>query len=127
MAYEIKGKIKQVNEAQTFSSGFTKREFVVTVEDGKYPQDIIFETLQDKVGMLDGLAPETEVDVSFDIRGRAYNDRHFNNLVCWKIDVLAQDAPSEPQNAPSDFIGAVNDALGQVNNETPQIDSEIPF
>ena len=38
MAYDLTGKIKVVKEAQTFGAkGFTKREFVVTVEEGKYP------------------------------------------------------------------------------------------
>ncbi len=40
MAYELTGKIKLIQEPKTFDSGFSKREMVVTVEDGKYPQDI---------------------------------------------------------------------------------------
>ena len=40
MAYELTGKIKLLQEAKTFDSGFTKREMVVVVEDGKYPQEI---------------------------------------------------------------------------------------
>ena len=86
MAYDLTGKIKLIQDAQTFSSGFTKREMVVTVEDGKFPQDINLEFLQDKVALLDTVAVGQEVKVSFDIRGREYNGRYFNNLVGWKID-----------------------------------------
>ena len=53
MAYELEGKIKVIQDAQTFGSGFTKREFVVIVEDGKYPQEINLELVQDKVSLLD--------------------------------------------------------------------------
>jgi len=86
MAYDLTGKVKLIQEPQTFSSGFTKREVVVTVEDGKYPQDINLEFLQDKVSLLDNLTEGQEIKVFFDIRGREYNGKYFNNLVGWKIE-----------------------------------------
>ena len=94
MAYDLTGKVKLVQDAQTFASGFTKREMVVTVEDGKYPQDISVEFLADKVGLLDSLTIGQEITVSFDIRGREYNGRYFNNLVGWKLEAGAGSAPS---------------------------------
>ena len=107
MAYELSGKIKLLQEPKTFDSGFTKREIVVIVEDGKYPQEINLEFVQDKVALLDGLTPGQEVTVSFDIRGREYNGRYFNNLQGWKIVTQdsGQQAPaSEPHYPePSDF------------------------
>ena len=110
MAYELTGKIKLIQEPKTFDSGFTKREMVVIVEDGKYPQEINLEFVQDKVALLDGLQPGQEVTVSFDIRGREYNGRYFNNLQGWKIVPAGAQAssaadPSEPPPfpSPSDF------------------------
>jgi len=85
VAYELTGKIKLIQEAKTFDSGFTKREMVVVVEDGKYPQEINIEFVQDKVALLDTLHPGQEITVTFDIRGREYNGRYFNNLQGWKI------------------------------------------
>ena len=85
MAYELTGKIKLIQEAMKFESGFTKREMVVIVEDGKYPQEINIEFVQDKINLLDALNPGQEVTVTFDIRGREYNGRYFNNLQGWKI------------------------------------------
>lgn len=85
MAYELTGKVKLIQEMQTFASGFTKREMVVTVEDGKYPQEINLEFVQDKVSLLDALQVGQEITVTFDIRGREYNGRYFNNLQGWKI------------------------------------------
>ena len=92
MAYELTGKIKLIQEAKTFDSGFTKREMVVTVDDGRYPQDINLEFVQDKVSLLDNLQPGQEVTVTFDIRGREYNGRYYNNLQGWKITSPADDA-----------------------------------
>ncbi len=110
MAYDLTGKIKLIQPAQTFSSGFTKREMVVTVEDGKFPQDINLEFLQDKVGLLDTVEIGQEVKVSFDIRGREYNGRYFNNLVAWKIEASSGSAsgfddmpPLTDADVPADF------------------------
>jgi hypothetical protein len=108
MAYELSGKIKLIQEPKTFDSGFTKREMVVIVEDGKYPQEINLEFVQDKVALLDDLQPGQEVKVTFDIRGREYNGRYFNNLQGWKVETLGESAeappPSEPHYPePSDF------------------------
>lgn len=90
MAYELTGKIKLLQEPRTFDSGFTKREMVVVVEDGKYPQEINLEFVQDKVALLDSLQPGQEVTVTFDIRGREYNGRYFNNLQGWKVAVAGE-------------------------------------
>ena len=92
MSYELKGKVKVVQDAQTFGSGFTKRELVVTVEDGKYPQDISLEFVQDNVSKLDGVNEGDEVEVTFDIRGREYNGKYFNNLQAWKMSVVSAGA-----------------------------------
>lgn len=85
MSYELTGKIKLIQDEQTFASGFTKREMVVTVDDGRYPQDINLEFVKDKISLLDDLEPGQEVTVSFDIRGREYNGRYYNNLQGWKV------------------------------------------
>lgn len=86
MAYELTGKVKLILEAKTFNSGFTKREMVVTVEDGRYEQEILLEFVQDKVALLDALSLGDQVTVTFDIRGREYNGRYFNNLQGWKVE-----------------------------------------
>ncbi len=108
MAYELTGKVKLVQDPQTFSSGFTKREMVVTVEDGKYSQDINLEFLQDKVSLLDSVSEGQKIKVFFDIRGREYNGRYFNNLVGWKIETeesATDDQPPIPDDAaaPEEF------------------------
>jgi len=109
VAYDLTGKIKLIQDAKTFDSGFTKREMVVIVEDGKYPQEINIEFVQDKVALLESLQIGQEVTVTFDIRGREYNGRYFNNLQGWKI-VTTQDEPTvareeqpPPYPTPSDF------------------------
>lgn len=84
--YEAIGKIKLISDTQTFPSGFSKREFVVTTADGKYPQDLKFEVVKDKCSVLDGYQEGSDVKVSFDIRGNEYNGKYYVNLSCWKLE-----------------------------------------
>ncbi len=67
--YELAGKIKLINDTQSFPSGFTKREFVVTTANDKYPQDIKFEIVKEKCSLLDQFEPSQEVQLFIDIRG----------------------------------------------------------
>jgi hypothetical protein len=83
--YEASGKIKVISEVQSFASGFTKREFVVTTAHDKFPQDLKFEVVKDKCSMLDSFKTGDEVQVNFDIRGNEYNGKYFVNLSCWKL------------------------------------------
>ncbi len=99
MSYELQGKVKVIMDTQTFSSGFTKREFVVTTQD-QYPQDIKFESVKDKVALVDALRPGQDVTVHFDVRGNEYKDRYYVNLVAWRIQTDAASAAEGPQDVP---------------------------
>lgn len=84
--YEIEGKIHLIEDIKTFDSGFSKREFVVEVEDGNYPQMVKFEAVKDKTSLTDGLSKGDAVKVFFDIRGNEYNGRYYVNLNAWKLE-----------------------------------------
>ena len=81
----ITGRIKLIKEEQSFPSGFTKREFVVTTED-QYPQDLALEFVKDKCAVLDKYKEGDRVNVQYNLRGSEYNGRYFVNLQAWKID-----------------------------------------
>jgi hypothetical protein len=52
---EIKGKVLEVLEPQTFASGFTKQEFIIETIDDKFPQKIKFETIKEKIKLCETL------------------------------------------------------------------------
>ena len=126
MAYDLTGKVKLIQEPQTFASGFTKREIVVTVEDGRYPQDINLEFLQDKVSLLDSVSEGQEIKVFFDIRGREYNGRYFNNLVGWKIEAGEGEAPA-PAPAADDRPPMQSESKVSSKASDEFDDDDIPF
>jgi len=132
--YETVGKLKLIYDTQSFASGFTKREFVVTTQD-KYPQDLKFEVVKDKCAMLDGLEPDQDVQVNFDIRGNEYNGKYYVNLSCWKIQA-ADGTASAPASRPAARSGgaapasnarpAAEPSNDELRNED-DFDDDIPF
>ncbi len=100
--YETAGKLKWIGTTQSFPSGFSKREFVVTTAADKYPQDLKFEVVKDKCALLDPFELEQDVQVSFDIRGSEYNGKYYVNLACWKIQSSgASSGGASPAREPS--------------------------
>lgn len=97
---ELSGRIKVVMDLVQINATMNKREFVVTTDE-KYAQDILFETFNEKTSILESYKAGDVVRVSFDIRGREYNGRYYNNLRAWKIDrVGADNATNMPADMP---------------------------
>jgi len=97
MGYELTGRIKAIMATVTYDSGFSKREFVVTAPDEKYPQDIKFEVVKEKCDGLNAYHEGQEVVVYFNLRGNEYNGRYFVNLSAWKIAPHG-NTQAEPDN-----------------------------
>ena len=121
--YEASGTIKLINETQTFPSGFSKREFVITTEHDKYPQDLKFEVVKDRCEMLDQFDVGQKVQLNFDIRGNEYKDRYYVNLSCWKIQAAeGGDAGGAPAAAGS----SPEPSAAELRKED-DFDDDIPF
>ena len=112
---EVIGKIKLINETQTFgSNGFRKRELVVTTDE-QYPQMIMIEFVQDKCDILNNYAVGQDVKVSINLRGREWINpqgeaKYFNSVQGWRIENLsqaaAQNVPPTEQFAPAPDLSA---------------------
>lgn len=98
--YELTGTVKTLMEPMKFDSGFTKREFVVTTDGDKYPQDIRLECVKDRCALLNGVEPGQRVTVSFDLRGNEYKGRHFVSLSAWKVEVAREPSAPDSNSAP---------------------------
>jgi hypothetical protein len=88
--YEMNGTVKTVSDKQTFSSGFEKREFVITTDD-KYPHNVKFECIKERCSLLDNVHEGDGVDVSFRIRGSEYNGKFFVNLQAFEVKVAGSN------------------------------------
>ena len=76
MELKINGKLKQLMDLQSWDSGFSKREFVITTNE-QYPQDIKLECIKDKTSLLNGINPGEDVEVSFNLRGNEFKFINF--------------------------------------------------
>ena len=105
--FKLTGTVKVLNSTVQVSEKFSKREFVVTDTSSMYPQDISFQATQDKCAMLDGIQPNDQVEVSFNIRGREWTSpqgevKYFNSLEAWRIEKVGAGVPQGmPQGGPS--------------------------
>lgn len=88
MAFELQGTLHKVMDTQSFgASGFTKREFVVMIdEDSKYPQPIRLQLVKDKCDAISGFSEGDKVRVQFDLRGNEHNGRFYTDLQAWRIE-----------------------------------------
>jgi hypothetical protein len=97
-AYNLTGTVKVLMDTMKFDSGFTKREFVVTTEGDRFPQDVKFECVKDRCALLDTVKAGQRVTVSFDIRGNEYKGRYFVSLSAWKIESASDKNGANPAN-----------------------------
>ena len=129
--YKFQGKIKVINDIQEISEKFKKREFVVTDTSSMYPQDVMFQSVQDKCSMLDGYSVEDEVEVSFNLRGREWTSpdgvvKYFNTLDAWRIEKMGQGS-----GIPAGGAGAMDLNTETAATSTPDSSGEksddLPF
>ncbi len=129
--YETAGKLKWIGTTQSFPSGFTKREFVVTTAADKYPQDLKFEVVKDKCPLLDPYQLGQDVQVSFDLRGNEYNGKYYVSLACWKIQAAgasagAAAAPRESSSRQSSTSSSNEPSPSDLRGND-DFDDESPF
>jgi hypothetical protein len=87
--YEITGTIHEIFPVQEVTSKFRKQEVVVMTTDDKYQQFIKLEFVNDKCELVEQLAKEQEVKITFNIQGKPYTNNegktiYFTSLRAWK-------------------------------------------
>lgn len=90
MALEISGRLlkklpKQSGEGK--NGTWTKQDFVIETSE-QYPKKICFSAWGDKASQIESVSEGTDLKVSFDVQAREYNDKWYNDLRPWKIEVV---------------------------------------
>ncbi|MBC7920383.1 MAG: DUF3127 domain-containing protein [Ferruginibacter sp.] len=134
----IQGRIVEIFDTTQVSEKFRKREFVIEfAENPQYPEFVKFELVQDKCDLIDSFREGEEIDVSFNLRGRAWTNQqgvknYFNSLQAWKIQSVGQSQPSAPASAPKTQATPRPQAQTSKENVSLQSfgnddDNELPF
>jgi len=102
--FKLSGTVKVINPTQVISEKFSKREFVIETQD-QYPQLVMFQATQDKCSLLDNVQVSSQVEVSFNLRGREWTSpagevKYFNTLEAWRIEKVGQ-GHTMPAGGPS--------------------------
>ena len=124
--YEYTGVIEKVLPTQSFASGFSKRDVVMTDDVGaesKWPNHIAFTFKKDSAAVLDTVKEGQRAKIRFAIDGREWTNpqgqvKYFTDLTGLKLEILNGDGSStEPVPAPAepDFP------------EDPGADIDMPF
>lgn len=109
--YEYTGVVEKVLATQTFASGFSKRDIVLTDDvgsDTKWPNHVAFTFKKDAASVLDTVKEGQRVKIRFAIDGREWTNpqgqvKYFTDLTGLKLDVLNEDGTStEPVPAPAE-------------------------
>lgn len=107
---DITGTVHEIGAVQQISETFKKRELVVQyAENPQFVEYIKFEATQDRVNIFDALKEGDQVNVSFNLRGRAWKDpkgetKYFNSLVAWRVNKVQEEPVSAPApTAPADI------------------------
>lgn len=122
---EISGRIKAIEDTQSFgANGFRKREVVVTTDE-QYPQHILVEFTQDKCDLLNNYRIGEPVKVSINLRGREWvnpqgETKYFNSIQGWRID--KENVPQSNNETPP-----ANDSFQPATNYKEEEHDDLPF
>jgi single-strand DNA-binding protein len=129
MAFDVTGKLHEKFAEQQISERFKKREFVLEVEDGAYPQYIKFQLTQDRCDLIESYQIGQDVKVSFNLKGKPYQNRngetvYYTNIEAWRVEGGSGGAAK--QNAPA--VG--NDPFPSISDIPPAstgANDDLPF
>ena len=115
-----------IDETKTFgSSGFRKREVVVTTEE-QYPQHLMIEFVQDKTDLLNSYREGDSVKVSINLRGREWvnpqgETKYFNSIQGWRIEKLGAESSTGdmPPVPPMDAFEPANELNEEDHDDLP--------
>ena len=126
MSFEITGRLYKKFDVNQISETFKKREMVLEVQDGSYPQYIKFQLLQDRVSLIDNINEGDEIKLSFNISGREYKKPtgeviYFTNLDAWRVEAGSTAAPvaAASNNDALDFPTATDESSSENTDDLP--------
>ncbi len=105
--YEYTGVVEKVMPVQTFSSGFMKRDLVLTDDvgqEGRWPNHIAFTFKKEATALLENVREGQRAKVRFAIDGREWTNpqgqvKYFTDLTGLKLEVLAADGQAAASSA----------------------------
>lgn len=93
MSFKTTGKVLQILPELKGTSArgeWKKQDFIIETSEDQFPKKICFTVFNDKNNTFDRIKPNMEVEVSFNIESREYNDKWFSNINAFRVEPLLQ-------------------------------------
>lgn len=133
-SFETEGTLIKIFPTSVKSERFQLREFVLNIEEGNYPQEIIFQFSQDDCDRLDKFKEGEKVKVSSWVRGKKWQrspqdePRWFNSLAARSIehsDPMMSDMNQDAGNNENPFGGEIPPPTEDTSSSMG--DDDLPF
>ncbi|MCG5053147.1 MAG: DUF3127 domain-containing protein [Myxococcales bacterium] len=114
MGYQATGRLLKKFDTNQISDRFRKREFVLELADGKYPQTVMFQLTGDRCEQLDSYEEGQTVEVEFSLRGREWTSpkgevKYFNTLDVWQVSGPQKGAGGRDEEPLPEFMESMDD------------------
>ncbi len=136
-SFETEGTLIKIFPTSVKSERFQLREFVLNIEEGNYPQEIIFQFTQDSCDLLDKFKEGEKVKVSSWIRGKKWQrspqdePRWFNSLAARSIehsDPMMNDMNQDMGSNENPFAGDIPPPSEDTSSSSSEMgDDDLPF
>lgn len=103
----LTGTIYKIEDTEAKTEKFSARNFVLLVDDFKYPQHFQLQFMNDKCALLDSYSVGDKVSVSVNLAGKKYTKKDgtegfFNSMNAWQIQSVGKENGNKPtSSAPS--------------------------
>lgn len=126
---ELAGKVIAIldvrtGQSKTTGNSWMVQSYVIETHD-QYPKKMVFEVFgEDKIKQFNIQAGE-EINVSFDIDARQWQDKWFNSIRAWKVERVNAESPVPPVDTP---FPPMNPVVGEpVNFTDSDKTDDLPF
>lgn len=96
----VKGKVHTVFPVETKSNFSFRMLWLQTEHESQYPQLVEIQFPKEKGDLLNNVSEGDIVEVSFNLRGRQWNDKVFNTVSGWRLNKISSGAPATHTPAP---------------------------
>ncbi|MGE9516339.1 MAG: DUF3127 domain-containing protein [Solitalea-like symbiont of Tyrophagus putrescentiae] len=138
---EIQGVVHEIYDTVQITDTFRKREIIIEyAENPAYPEYLKMEAIQANCSAFDSLQKGDPINISFNIKGRAWNDpktgrvNYFNTLQIWKINPVNTTLQNNGARGQAPVMQSTNNIAqsGSANthnqsNTNFEDDSDLPF
>ena len=124
MLYEAFGKLHAIFPEMQVTEKFRKREFVLEIEDGNYPQHVKFQFTQDKCSAISSFQQGEKVKLVFGLSGREATSKdgnlvYYTNLSAWKLERIDEGGGNAAQSRRTAAPAAASSSAASDDDDIP--------